>query len=81
MLFFFPRTLEVFIRIQWSELHTKKTEKKSTEFPKTVSQNANHVPLSNPSLLIRSPYLGPSLTLPFINMAMQGPVVERLCSK
>ena len=52
-----------------------------TEFPKTASQNADHVPLSNPSLLIHSPYLGPSLRFPFIDMAVWGPVVERLCPK
>jgi len=49
------------------------------EFPKTVSQNADHIPLSNPSLLIRSSYPGPSLRLPFIDMAMRGPAIERLC--
>ena len=52
-----------------------------TEFPKTASQNADHVPLSNPSLLIHSPYPGPSLRFPFIDMAMRGPVVERPCPK
>jgi len=51
------------------------------EFPKTASQNADYVPPSDPSLLICSPYLGPSLTLPFIDMAVWGPVVERSCSK
>ena len=51
------------------------------EFPKTASQNADHVPLSDPSLLICSPYLGPSLRFPFIDMAIQGPVIERLCPK
>ena len=66
----FPRTLEVFIRIQLSKSHTKKTERKSTEFPKTASQNADHVPLSDPSLLICSPYPGPSLRFPFINVAV-----------
>ena len=77
----FPRTLEVFIRIQLSESHIKKTKKKSTEFPKTASQNADHVLPSDSSLLICSPYLGSFLRLPFINMATWGPVVERLCSK
>ena len=33
----FSQTLEVFIRIQLSTSHTKKTERKSTEFPKTTS--------------------------------------------
>ena len=51
------------------------------KFPKTASQNADHVLPSNPSLLICSSYPGPSLRLPFINMAAQGPVVERLCSE
>ena len=51
------------------------------EFPKTTSQNADHVPLSDSSLLIRSPYLGPSLRLPFIDVATWRPVVERSCSK
>ena len=51
------------------------------KFPKTASQNADYVPLSDPSLPICSPYLGPSLTLPFIDIATWGPVVERLCSK
>ena len=51
------------------------------EFPKTASQNTDHAPPSNPSLLIRSPYLVPSLTLSFTNMAVQGPVIERLCLK
>jgi len=77
----FPRTLEVFIRIQLSESHTKKIERKSTEFPKTASQNADHVPLSDPSLLIRSPYPSPSLRFPFIDMATWGSVVGRSCSK
>jgi len=77
----FPHTLEVFIRIQLSESHTKKTERKLTEFPKTASQNADHVPPSNPSFLICFPYLGPSLRLPFINVAAWGPVIERSCSK
>ena len=52
-----------------------------TEFSKTASQNADHIPPSNPLLLICSPYLGPSLRLPFINMATWGPVVERLHSE
>ena len=77
----FSHALEVFIRIQLFEPHTKKIERKLTEFPKTASQNADHVPPSDPSLLICSPYPGPSLRLPFINVAMQGPVVERLCSE
>jgi len=51
------------------------------EFPKTASQNADHVPLSNPSLLICFSYLGPFLRLPFIDMATWGPVVERSCSE
>jgi len=51
------------------------------EFPKTASQNADHVLLSNPSLLIHSSYPGPPLRLPFIGMAAWGPVVERLCLK
>ena len=53
----------------------------TTEFPKTASQNADYVPLSDPSLLICSPYPGPSLRLPFINVAAWGPVIERSCSK
>ena len=69
------------MRIQLSKSHIKKTERKSMEFPKTASQNADHVPLSDPSLFICSPYLGPSLTLSFIDMAAWGPVVERSCSK
>ena len=77
----FPCTLEVFIRIHMSKSHTKKTERNSTEFPKTASQNADHVPLSDPSLLICSLYLGSFLTLPFINIAAWGPIVERSCSK
>ena len=51
------------------------------EFPKTASQNADHVPLSDPSLLIYSSYSGPSLKFPFIDMVAWGPVVERLCLK
>ena len=51
------------------------------EFPKTASQDADHVPLSNPSLLICSPGPGPSLRLPFIDMTAWGPVVERLRSE
>ena len=51
------------------------------EFPKTTSQNADHILPSNPSLLICSSYLGPSLRLPIIGMAMWGPVIERLCSE
>ena len=77
----FPCTLEVFIRIQLSESHTKKTERKLTEFPKTASQNADHVPSSDPSFLIHSLYPGPSLRLPFIDVAAWGPVIERSCSK
>ena len=77
----FSHALEVFIRIQLSKSHTKKIERKSTEFSKTASQNADYVPLSDPSLLIWSPYPSPSLKFPFIDMAMQGPVIERLCSK
>ena len=51
------------------------------EFPRTASQNADHTSPSNPLLLIHFFYLGPSLILPVINMAMRGPVVERLCSE
>jgi len=51
------------------------------EFPKTASQNADHVPLSDPSLFIHSPYPSPSLKFPFIDMAVRGPVIERSCSK
>ena len=71
----------VIIRVQLSKSHTKKIERKSREFPRTTSQNAFHVSLSNPSLLICSLYPDPSLTLPFIDMAMQGPVVDILCLK
>ena len=46
-----------------------KVNENSTEFSKTTSQNANHVPLSDLLLLIHSSYLGPSLRLPFIDMA------------
>ena len=38
----FPRTLEVFIRIQLSEPHTKKIERKSTASSKIASKNADH---------------------------------------
>ena len=75
-----PCTLEVFIKIQLSKSHTKKIERKSTEFPKTASQNANHVPPSDLSLLIHSPYPSLSLRFPFIDIATQGPVVVRLTS-
>ena len=51
------------------------------EFPKTASQNADHTPPSDSLLLICFPYPGPSLTLSFIDMAAQGPIVERLCSE
>ena len=51
------------------------------EFPKTASQNADHVPPFDPLLLIHSPYLGPSLRLSFIDVAMWGPIIERSCSK
>jgi len=51
------------------------------EFPKTASQNADHVPPSDPSFLIHSPYPGSSLRFPFINVAAWGPVIERSCSK
>ena len=67
--------------MQLSKSHTKKIKRKSTEFPKIASQNADHVPPSDPSLLICSPYLGPSLRFPFFDMAMRGPVIERSCSK
>ena len=77
----FPCTLKVFIRIQLSKSYIKKTERKSMEFPKTASQNTDYVSLSNPSFLICSFYLGPSLRLSFTNMAVQGPIVERLCSE
>jgi len=76
-----PCTLEVFIRIQLSKSHTKKTERKLTKFPKTASQNADHVPPSDPSLLICSPYPDPSLRFPFTDMAAWGPVVEKSCPK
>ena len=79
--FSFSHTLEVFIRIQLFESHTKKIERKSAEFPKIASQNADHVPPFDSSLLIRSPYPSPSLRFPFIDIATWGPVVERLCSK
>ena len=52
-----------------------------TAFPKIASQNADHVPLSDPSPLIHSPYPSPSLRFPFIDMTARGPVVERSCSK
>jgi len=51
------------------------------EFSKIASQNAGHVPPSNPSLLICSPYPSPSLRFPFIDMAAREPVIERSCSK
>jgi len=51
------------------------------EFPKTASQNADHALPSDPSLIIRSPYLSPSLRFPFIDMTVRGPIVERSCSK
>ena len=77
----FPCTLEVFIRIQLSNSYTKKIERKSMEFSKTASQNADHIPPPDSLLLICFSYPDPSLTLPFIDMAMQGPVVERSCSE
>ena len=73
--------IEVFIRVQLSESYTKKIERKLMEFSKTVSQNADHVPPSDPSLLICSSYLGPSLRLSFIGMTTWEPVVERSCSE
>ena len=51
------------------------------EFPKTASQNVDYVPLSGPLLFIHSPYPGSFLRFSFIDIATQGPVVERLCSK
>jgi len=77
LLFSFSCTLEVFIRIQLSDSYTKKIKRKSTEFPGIASQNADHISPPDLLLLIYSPYPGPFLTLPFIDMAMQGPVVER----
>ena len=74
-------TLEVFVRVQLSESHTKKIERNSMEFSRTASQNADHASPSDPLLLICFFYPGPSLILPVINMAMWGPVVERLCSE
>ena len=63
-------TLEVFIRIQLFESHTKKIERKSAEFSKTASQNADHVLPFNSSLLVRPPYPSPSLRFSYIDMAM-----------
>ena len=51
------------------------------EFPRIASQNADYVSSSNLSLLIHTLYLGPSLILSFINVAAQGPVIERLHSE
>jgi len=67
--------------MQLFESHTKKIERKLTEFPKTASQNTDHAPPSDLLLLIHSPYPSPFLRFPFIDMATQGPIVERLCSK